>query len=141
MGTLELRSEPKTIEFQRPIINKNPLILGRKEETITISVVDSRALSTKWYLYAYIDNPLTSEDGKHKLENSLIFITEENELKTLGKDPILIYSGTENEGTTKTTEITWNKTTGILFKIIDPLYNGETYKTNINWILTDKEQI
>ena len=138
-GNLELINAPSNIEFERPIINDNPLLLGRKKEKITFSVVDSRAISTQWYLYAYIDNPLTSLDKKHTLDNSLILVTDSNEIKTLGKNPTLIYSGTGNEGNTKTTEITWNKTTGILFQVINPLYNGETYTTSINWILTSQK--
>lgn len=138
-GNLELVNAPNTIEFQRPIVNQNPLILGRKESEVTISVVDSRIISEQWYLYAYIDNELTSQDGKYTLTNSLIFVTDTNEIKTLGKNPTLIYTGTANEGNTKTTEITWNQKTGILFQVIEPLYNGETYKTSINWILTSEK--
>lgn len=137
-GNLELRNAPSIIEFQRPIVNTNPLTLGRKDKIITMSVVDSRAVSSDWYLYAYIDNPLTTSDNKHSLPDSLIFIDENAQIKTLSKEPTLIYSGTANEGTTKTTEITWAENTGILFKIIDPLYNGEKYSTLINWILSNE---
>ena len=138
-GNLELIEAPSKIEFQRPIINENPLTLGRKEEKITFYVVDSRAISSEWYLYAYIDNPLTSSDAKYTLDNSLIFVTDTNETKTLSQTPTLIYSGEANEGTTKTTKITWNKEVGILFQVIKPLYNGETYTTSINWILTNEK--
>lgn len=137
-GNLELRNAPSIIEFQRPIVNTNPLTLGRKDKIITMSVVDSRAVSSNWYLYAYIDSPLTTSDNKHSLPDSLIFIDENAQIKTLSKEPTLIYSGTANEGTTKTTEITWAENTGILFKIIDPLYNGEKYSTLINWILSNE---
>lgn len=137
-GNLELRNAPSIIEFQRPIVNTNPLTLGRKDKIITMSIVDSRAVSSDWYLYAYIDSPLTTSDNKHSLPDSLIFIDENAQIKTLSKEPTLIYSGTDNEGTTKTTEITWAENTGILFKIIDPLYNGEKYSTLINWILTNE---
>ena len=137
-GNLELRNAPSIIEFQRPIVNTNPLTLGRKDKLITMSIVDSRAVSSNWYLYAYIDSPLTTSDNKHSLPDSLIFIDENTQIKTLSKEPTLIYSGTANEGTTKTTEITWAENTGILFKIIDPLYNGEKYSTLINWILSNE---
>lgn len=135
-GNLELKNALSVIEFQRPIIKNDPLILGRKEKTITMSVIDSRVVSTNWYLYAYIDKPLTTPDEKHTLPNSLIFIYKDNEIKTLSQTPELIYSGTASDGTTKTTEISWNENEGILFKVIEPLYNGETYSTLINWILT-----
>lgn len=139
MGNLNLINAPSTIEFERPIISSNPLLLGRKGETLTISVIDSRAISTKWYLYVYIDKPLTSEDEKYILNDSLVFIEANNEIKTLGKTPTLIYAGDPNDGSTKTTDIVWNKTDGILFQVIDPLHNGKKYTTSINWILTDKE--
>lgn len=137
-GNLELRNAPSIIEFQRPIVNTNPLTLGRKDKIITMSIVDSRAVSSDWYLYAYINSPLTTSDNKHSLPDSLIFIDENAQIKTLSKEPTLVYSGTANEGTTKTTEITWAENTGILFKIIDPLYNGEKYSTLINWILSNE---
>lgn len=38
-GNLELRDAPSIIEFQRPIINNNSLMLGRKEKIITLSIV------------------------------------------------------------------------------------------------------
>ena len=53
-----------------------------------------------------IDTPLTTSDNKHSLPDSLIFIDENAQIKTLSREPTLIYSGTANEGTTKTTEIT-----------------------------------
>ena len=113
--------------------------MGRKEENITITVVDSRVLSTKWYLYAYIDNPLTSSDNKYILNDSLILVTDTGELKTLSENPTLLYSGTENGGNTKTTKIEWTKNTGILFQVINPLHNNEIYTTSIKWILTSEE--
>ena len=113
-------------------------MLGRKEKAITLSVVDSRAISSNWYLYVSIDKPLTTPDEKHLLQDSLIFMDENKNMTTLSSKPTLIYSGTGNDGNTKTTDITWNETTGILFKVIDPLYNGETYSTLINWKLTNE---
>ena len=138
-GNLELRNAPEIIEFQRPIINNNPLMLGRKEKTVNISIVDSRAISSNWYLYAYIDKPLSTSDDKHSLLNSLIFVDEFNNIVTLSNNPTLIYTGTGNDGNTKITNITWNETTGILFKVIDPLYNGESYSTLIKWVLTTED--
>ena len=137
-GNLELIGAPSIIEFQRPIVNKNHMILGRKDKTLNISVVDSRAISSSWYLYAYIDSPLATTNTKHLLPESLIFVDSNNEIKTLGVNPILVYSGTPNEGNTKTTNISWSENTGVLFKIIEPLYNGETYSTLIHWTLTSE---
>lgn len=138
-GNLVLKNEQSVIEFQRPLISTNPLILGRKEKTITMTVVDSRAVSVDWYLYAYIEAPLSTSDNKYTLTDSLIFIDENNEIKTLEKTLTLIYTGTKNDGNTKTTMISWKENNGILFKVIEPLYNGKTYKTTINWILTNEK--
>lgn len=137
-GNLELIGAPSIIEFQRPIVSSNPMILGRKDKTLNMSVVDSRAISSNWHLYASIDGPLATTNNEHSLPESLIFIDENNEIKTLSNTPTLVYSGTPNEGNTKTTNISWNENTGILFKIIEPLYNGETYSTLIHWTLTSE---
>lgn len=138
-GTLELLSAPSKIEFQRPIIKENPLILGRKNDEITILVSDSRVISSEWYLYAYIEKPLTSSNQKYTLKDSLIFVSESGKIKTLSDTPTLVYTGSSSGGTSKTTDIKWNKTDGILFQVIDALYNGETYTTPINWILTEEK--
>lgn len=137
-GNLELRNAPSIIVFQKPPVSNNPLILGRKEQTLTMSIVDSRAISSKWYLYAYIDKPLSTTDNKHALPDSLIYVDDNNKIITLSSSPVLIVSGTENGGTTKSTDIEWKENTGILFKVIEPLYNGESYSTLINWILTNE---
>ena len=137
-GNLELIGALSIIEFQRPIVNKNPMILGRKDKTLNMSVVDSRAISSNWYLYAYIDGPLATADTEHSLPESLVFVDANNEIKTLSNTPTLVYSGTPNDGNTKTTNILWNENTGILFKILEPLYNGETYSTLIHWTLTSE---
>lgn len=137
-GNLELRNAPSKIIFQKPLVSINPLILGRTEKTLTMSVVDSRAISSDWYLYAYIDNPLSTVSGEYTLPDSLIYIDDNNKIITLSNSPVLISSGTENEGITKTTNIEWKENTGILFKVIEPLHNGESYSTLVNWLLTDK---
>ena len=137
-GNLELRNAPSIIVFQKPPIMNNPLILGRKEKTLTMSVVDSRAISSTWYLYAYIDKPLSTADNKYSLPDSLIYIDINNKIITLNNSPTLIFSGAENGGITKITDIEWKENTGILFKVISPLYNGESYSTLINWILSNK---
>lgn len=134
-GNLELRNAPSKIEFERPLVKSQ--ILGRKEKTINMSVVDSRAISTNWYLYAYIDEPLTTTNN-HTLPDSLIFIDNDSSIKTLGTTPVLVYFGTPNDGNTKTTDISWKEDSGILFKIIEPLYNGEKYTTMINWMLSNE---
>lgn len=132
-GNLELKSAPSKIEFQRPVLQTNPVILGRKEESMVIEIIDGRVVSKEWYLYAYIDNEMKTNDGKYSLPNSLIFIDNDGNMHTLSKQPTLVYTGEENDGLTKTTNITWSQKQGILFKVIEPLYNGETYSAEIQW--------
>lgn len=69
--------------------------------------------------------------------NEFIFVSESGEIKTLSDIPTLVYTGTSSGGTSKTTDIKCNKTDGILFQVI--VYNGETYTTPINWILTEEK--
>lgn len=64
-------------------------------------------------------------------------MSESGEIKTLSDIPTLVYTGTSSGGTSKTTDIKCNKTDGILFQVI--VYNGETYTTPINWILTEEK--
>lgn len=139
LGSLTLEKAPSVIEFQRPVVSTNPVVLGRKEKVLSLSVVDSRAVSTPWYLYAYIDMPLTTEDKKHSLPNALIFIGEDNTIQQLSQNLTLVYTGTPNGGNPKTTNITWEQAKGILFQVKQPLYNGETYSTSIHWKLSDHE--
>lgn len=103
-----MRNVPSKLEFQRPIVKTDPVILGRKDKTVTMSVVDSRAISTNWYLYAYIDAPLSTSDNSHTLPDSLVFIDDNQKITLLSKEPTLIYSGSPNEGATKTTSISWS---------------------------------
>lgn len=77
---------------------------------------------------------------QHTLPDSLIYIESENKIITLNENPTLLFTGSPNGGYTKTTDISWSEKTGILFKIIDPLYNGETYSTDIKWLLTSTPQ-
>lgn len=44
----------------------------------------------------------------------------------------------ETSAELKSILIKWIENTGILFKVITPLYNGESYSTFINWILSNK---
>ena len=134
-GSLILESAPSIIEFQRPVISTNPLLLGRKDNTQSITVTDTRTVSSTWYVYAYITEPLKTSDSKHTLPNSLVFIDSNNTIHTLSQEPTLIYTKSSYE-TPNTTIITWESSKGILFKITDPIYANQTYSTKISWVLT-----
>ena len=76
---------------------------------------------------------MKTSDGKYSLPNSLVFIDSEGNMHTLVKEPTLVYTVAGNDGMTKPTNITWGQKEGILFKVIEPLYNGETYSAEIHW--------
>lgn len=82
---------------------------------------------------------MTTSDEKYSLPDSLIFIGDDNTIKTLSKEPVLVYTGSGNEGNNKTTSISWEQNKGILFKVIEPLYNCETYSAIINWMISTEK--
>ncbi len=92
-GNLELQNAPTKIEFQRQILQTDPVILGRKDEIMTVTVLDSRVLNSEWYLYAYVDTPLMTSDERYSLPESLIFIGDDNNIETLSKELTLVYTG------------------------------------------------
>ena len=67
------------------------------------------------------------------------FLGDDNTIKTLSKEPVLVYTGSGNEGNNKTTSISWEQNKGILFKVIEPLYNCETYSAIINWMISTEK--
>lgn len=53
----------------------------------------------------------------------------------LSTTPLLIYTGTNNLGETKT--ITFNEEKGILLRLLEPLKNNVEYKTTINYYIEE----
>lgn len=45
VGNVEIQSALTQIEFQRPVLQTNPIILGRRNEEMQVIVKDTRALS------------------------------------------------------------------------------------------------
>ncbi len=136
-GKLGLLSAPTEIEFKLPPISQNPVILGRKDSVLTIKVEDSRFIDAEWYLYAYIDEALSTLDKKHSLDGGLIFADGTGKFEELNKNPILVYTGKGNGGTNFQTGISWGQTEGILLKLSQALHVDKTYTTTIYWKLSD----
>ncbi len=131
-GTLSITTLPP-LKFLS--ITKNPsqdLIL-RQNDDYSIVVTDTRLSGGDWYLYAYISQPLSSNNSN--LEDALIFKSN-NTTSILSKTPILIYSGKWNENQ-KTTTISWNSVEGLLLSLDkNQTYESGNYKTQIMWQLS-----
>ena len=141
-GALTLLDPPEWMRFILAPIAFSPVVLyGRQDSDWTISVEDSRAESSVWYLYATVDGPMTSEDNPaHTVPGALVCVDENDVVTPLGTNPVLIYTGEGNGGSAKITEISWDTAKGILLQATPtPYFNGEEYRANISWELSDTE--
>lgn len=139
-GELLLQDIPDTLPFVLSAIASEPVVLyGRQDSGWMIAVEDSRVRSEKWYLYAATDGPLTSTvNPEHTVPGALVFINADNVIVQLGAEPILVYTGDGNGGSTKTTNVSWDGVKGILLQAVNaPYYNGEEYRAQIAWTLTE----
>lgn len=94
-------------------------------------IVDSRLNSSDWKLYAYINNPLTSTNG-FILENALVFKKFDDEIVTLTKNPIIVFTGHNNKGVINYEELNWSKEKGPLLDLTnDALEVNEEYFSTI----------
>ena len=135
-GELTLSSVPLNIKFKLEPFSTNP-ILCPSEDKITITVTDTRVESTNWRLLAKINRDLTSENG-YTLPNSAVYISDSNEIIPLSQSETLVYTGENNNGTPKTTIITWDNDKGIVLRIANEyLENKEKYLAIITWILEE----
>ena len=124
----------KNITYNGPQITYHPSGLSIYQD-LTVNIIDSTAS---------VANEI-AEAGQIQIGGKTTIIHNStgdsaNKIITLNETPTLLFTGSSNEGYTKTTDISWSEKTGILFKIIDPLYNGETYSTDIKWLLTSTIQ-
>ena len=134
-GELTIDSVPDIISFNLNPIRLNP-ILCPKNEKLIITVTDSRIDSTPWNLFASINNELENEDN-NVLKDSLVFLDSNNNINIISTTKTLIYQGEGNDGSTKTTEIIFDKDEGILFQVLETLIANTEYKTKIIWSLEE----
>lgn len=134
-GDLILENASKIINFKLSPIKLDPIICPRNEE-LKVTITDSRINSTNWKLYAEITQDLTSQTGQ-VLENSLIFIDENNNIIPLTKAPVLVYTGEKTEEGIKVTNVTWDENKGILLQITKPLINQMEYSAIILWSIKE----
>lgn len=109
----------------------NQTLVYRQEANWELEITDTRSSGGDWFLYAYIQEPLTS--NTNILDNVLIF-KENGKAQTLSKTPILIYEG---NGINKKTTISWKNIEGFLLQINPEIeYEKGEYQTEILWEIT-----
>ena len=139
-GTLELLYVPEWMYFILAPITFTPVVLyGRQEPDWYMTVEDSRGVNTPWYLYATVDGPLVSEENPaHTVPGAIVFVDADDAITPLSAEPVLVYTGQGNGGSPKSTDISWDALSGILLQAVAaPYFNGEIYRANISWDLSD----
>lgn len=120
----------KELDFYAFPNNSNLDIVYRQDSDWSVVVTDTREQGVGWELFAYITNPLSSDDSS--LNNALIFRDDVNDNIVTG-EPLLIYSGKWDKENRVTT-LKWDKEKGFLLKIDSSiLYKKGKYSTNILW--------
>lgn len=132
-GELVVDDATKIVKFILEPISINP-ILCPKESELVINVTDSRIHSSDWKLYASINHDLSN--GDDVLEKSII-IKKDDEITVLDDEPKLIYTGTDNGGVTKTTNVTFKEDEGILLSINNPIKNNMVYTSVISYSIEE----
>ena len=128
-GELTLLDVNNSISFSLIPINNKQIFPKTKE--LKTKIVDSRLNSSDWKLYAYINNPLTSTNG-FILENALVFKKFDDEIVTLTKNPIIVFTGHNNKGVINYEELNWSKEKGPLLDLTnDALEVNEEYFSTI----------
>lgn len=134
-GELTIDSASSLISFKLEPISTKPLLCPRKND-VSVIVTDSRVNSTAFKLYAAINHDLTSSSGV-TLKDALVYVNEAGDIKTLSTTPVLVYTGTPNEGVIKVTNVTWKDNEGILLNVTEPLINNLEYTATITWSIEE----
>lgn len=135
-GELSLMDTTKIFNFSLVPISSNPIIFG-KSESISLVVVDSRINSSEWKIYAYMEKPLTSQNG-YTLPGVLVFKKLNDETISLNETPSLVFNGINNNGDAKRTLITWSKEKGPLLDLTNnALEANEEYFAEVIFLLEE----
>lgn len=128
-GELTLLDVNNSISFSPTPINNTQIF--PKASDLKTRIVDSRLKSSDWKLYAYVNQPLTSSNG-FVLKNALVFKKFDDEVVTLTKNPIVIFTGNNNEGNVNYEELNWSTEKGPLLDLTnDALEANEEYFSTI----------
>lgn len=67
----------------------------------------------------------------------MVFKDNDGTLITLTNQPTLVYTGENNDGNIKVTEVLWKADEGILLRIIDYIENNTQYDAVITWSIKE----
>lgn len=132
-GELVIDEASKIVKFVLNPISLSP-ILCPKENELVIKVIDSRIHSSNWKLYASIDHDL--KNGDDVLENSIV-LKKDDEITVLNGEPKLIYTGSDNNGNTLVTNVSFGVNDGILLSINNPIKNNILYSAIISYSIEE----
>lgn len=134
----ELTLDSVSVNIERLVVpfSTNPILYSSKEK-IVITVMDYRITSSTWSFYAYIDKPLTSYSG-YLLEDAFVFKRLDDRVLVLSDMPVLVYSGSDNQGNVLLSNIMWSKEKVSLLDLSNnALEVNEEYFADIKFILEE----
>lgn len=99
--------------------------------------MDSRLNSIDCKIYAYIEKHLTSQED-YTLPDVLVFKKLDDEVITLNETPVLLFAGTNNNGDSEITLVTWSREKGTLLDLTnDALEINEEYFAEVIFVLEE----
>ena len=135
-GELTIMDAPSSVNFLLKPISKEPVILPKVKD-FTIKIIDSRLNSSSWKIFVTMLSDMISENG-FNLDECVVFKNFDDELISLNKNPILIYTGSDNSGSTKVYNITWSQEKGLLLCLVNnALEINEEYFTKLKWTIEE----
>lgn len=130
-GEITLLKVTGNIPFSTNKISTTPIILPKQNST-TITIVDSRINATKWKLYLSFNNPMIEQMGK-VLIDSLAFKKFNNEIIKLSTIKKLVYEEENVGSNVELSNITFSTDKGLLLFPSKDLFLNEDYKTSVIW--------
>ena len=128
-------SASSVVTFKLVPISDSPIICPR-DSTLNVIVTDSRVNSSDWKLYASVEGNLVS-NMREVFEGVLIYRDSSGNVYPLGASPILVYTGSGNDGNEKVTTVSWNDNEGILLRIDRKVICNREYTASIVWSIEE----
>lgn len=136
MANYHLLTQPKLLLFHWYQFLQISLF-SEKNRNVTLKVVDSRLNSIDCKIYAYIEKHLTSQED-YTLPDVLVFKKLDDEVITLNETPVLLFAGTNNNGDSEITLVTWSREKGTLLDLTnDALEINEEYFAEVIFVLEE----
>lgn len=131
-GELSIMEYSNPLVFSLTPISSSPLILPKRKDN-TIKVVDSRLIGSEWKIYVKLAKPMTSENG-FELTDAIVFKAFDDSITVLNVNPVLVFTGEDNQGNVIVNEITWSREKGILLNLDNnALEVNEEYIAVLSW--------